>query len=160
MNEQVVVAAGESGMIDAKHRGRPRGSFSKITARTRFALAQFAELSVPQFIDWLELVATGVPRTNERGEVLRSADGAIDYHVLPDPKGALTAAASILEYCTPKLTRAEVNAAHAIIEPDVSKMSTAQLHARILQSLGITQPDIIDVEPVEPPEAALPPWMG
>ena len=89
--------------------GRPPGSPNKITQATREAIGLFVNDNVASFQEWLNQVANGVPKRNEKNEVIRNDAGEIVWQIRPDPEKAFYMAQSVIEYHVPKLARTETN---------------------------------------------------
>jgi hypothetical protein len=100
----------DSNTLTVKKGGRPRGHPNKATANTRKAIAEFIDYGSTRFLVWLEQVASGIPRVDEQGKVLRDLDGAVQWVNRPDPAQAFKLVESVIQYHVPKLASMDLAA--------------------------------------------------
>ena len=137
--------------MDIKKVGRPKGSTNKATAETRQAVARFIDSSIPHFVEWLAQAAHGIPKTDKAGNLVRDNDGAVKYHVLPDPIASIKAVTDIAEYHLPRLARSETNLTAftanigELTAEDLARMPLSDLKRLALEHMS--RGDTIDVTP-------------
>jgi len=113
----------------------------------RRAVAAFVEQSLPRFAGWLEQVAGGIPQLDGEGQPIKNGDGSVVWLVKPDPAAALKIVSGLIDFSAPRLSRAEVAA--TVEHLPIDQQSSLALQQRVLESLGLTTYEPIDVEPVE-----------
>jgi hypothetical protein len=139
-----------------KKAGRPKGATARTTRESRAAIAKFVDSSIPHFVDWLEQVARGIPKTNRAGEFVRDSDGAVVWVNKPDPATAMKLVSEVCEYHLPKLSRQDVQMTGVVANLDVDSLTAhdlAQMSLSDLKRLALEQfqhaaqrGDTIDVE--------------
>ena len=90
--------------LGRKTGGRQTGTPNKATTQAREAIATLVDGNVQRLTEWLETVATGIPKLDpETGAATE------DYVVRPNPAKAFDMFQSLLEFHVPKLTRMQVS---------------------------------------------------
>ena len=150
--------------MNIKKVGRPKGSTNKATAETRQAVARFIDSSIPHFVEWLAQAAHGIPKTDKAGNLIRDNDGAVKYHVLPDPLASIKAVTEIAEYHLPRLARSDTTVTGIVanvsdLSPDdLAKLSIDDLKRMAVEMMSAQSGDVIDVVPTVVDEP-LPSWL-
>ena len=91
--------------LGRKTGGRQLGTPNRATTQARLAVAALVDGNTRKLSDWLERVATGIPKIDPL-----TGAATTEYLVRPNPAKAFELLASLLEFHIPKLTRMQVSA--------------------------------------------------
>ena len=92
--------------------GRPPGVPNKATRDARLAIAAFVDNNADRMQEWLDKVASGVPRVDAEGNQRYDDDGEPLWLVPPNPERAFAMLRDVVEYHVPKLARSEMTGAN------------------------------------------------
>ena len=108
--------------LGRKTGGRQLGTPNRATTQARLAVAALVDGNTRKLSDWLERVATGIPKIDP-------LTGAVtaDYVVRPNPAKAFELLASLLEFHIPKLTRMQVSAQESDSDSQKEKIGRAHV---------------------------------
>jgi hypothetical protein len=111
--------------------GRPPGVPNKATRDARLAIAAFVDNNAERMQEWLDKVASGVPRTDAAGNQRMNDDGELLWLVPPNPEKAFNMVRDVVEYHVPKLARSEMTGANggpiSVASIDLKGLSDAEL---------------------------------
>ena len=91
--------------------GRTPGVPNKATRDARLAIAAFVDNNADRMQEWLDKVASGVPRVDAEGNQRYDDDGEPLWLVPPNPERAFAMLRDVVEYHVPKLARSELTGA-------------------------------------------------
>jgi hypothetical protein len=87
--------------VGKKSGGRVSGTPNRATSDARQAIASFVDGNAHRLTSWLDQVANGKMKLDEKGEQTG------EYIILPNPSKAFDMFQSVVEYHIPKLARME-----------------------------------------------------
>ena len=88
--------------------GRTPGVPNKATRDARLAIAAFVDNNADRMQEWLDKVASGVPRVDAEGNQRYDDEGEPMWLVPPNPERAFAMLRDVVEYHVPKLARSEM----------------------------------------------------
>jgi hypothetical protein len=104
---------------------------NKATRDARLAIAAFVDNNAERMQEWLDKVASGVPRTDAAGNQRMNDDGELLWLVPPNPEKAFNMVRDVVEYHVPKLARSEMTGANggpiSVASIDLKGLSDAEL---------------------------------
>lgn len=92
--------------------GRTPGVPNKATRDARLAIAAFVDNNADRMQEWLDKVASGVPRVDADGNQRYDDEGEPMWLVPPNPERAFAMLRDVVEYHVPKLARSEMTGAN------------------------------------------------
>ncbi len=92
--------------------GRTPGVPNKATRDARLAIAAFVDNNADRMQEWLDKVASGVPRVDAEGNQRYDDEGEPMWLVPPNPERAFAMLRDVVEYHVPKLARSEMTGAN------------------------------------------------
>jgi hypothetical protein len=84
---------------------------NKATRDARLAIAAFVDNNADRMQEWLDKVASGVPRVDAEGNQRYDDEGEPMWLVPPNPERAFAMLRDVVEYHVPKLARSEMTGA-------------------------------------------------